>query len=163
MLRDETNEEMWNQFSNAVQSNTNQAVSILVSICHRAASNMAIQTRTKKRVQCNQQPRWWNADCRESKYVKKWFIKQIQTNNINYIEDRQNYCISKKAFRVLCRKKKYLEKDKLKQKLVDSTHDVKEFWKTVKSMRDPTPAQTGILAADWVEHFKTVLKSRGEY
>ena len=121
---DENGEKLWTEFETLVISDVNKAVSLLVSIIHRAAGTMVVKNNHGRKTNFTSnmsQPSWWNNDCRKAKATKYALLNTFRQTHTE--QDRQNYLESKSIYQMLCREKKRLEKEKLKQQFILNVDD----------------------------------------
>ena len=73
-------------------------------------------------------------------------------------EDRNFYCIARREYKNLIKRKKKEYNDSLINKLLNSVKSQKDFWDTVKKVsRKKSQPSNDISVDDWFNHFKSVL------
>ena len=131
-------------------------ISELVSIFSNAGIKQKIQVRN------NNQPSWFDKQCREQKKLKLKLLHKFRGSRSD--NDFKEYKNARKDFRNMTEEKRKAYNTTRIDTLISSINDSKSFWSKLKSLTSKRNSDDTctISKADWLTHFENLFASEGD-
>ena len=140
--------------------NVDQALARFNDIVKEQANDMTKRIYANKKNVRHQE--WFDCECKTEKrklrLLLRKFLKSLDKG------DRGRYCIARREYKNLIKRKKKEYKDSLVNKLLNSVKSQSDFWDVIRkvSSRKAQPSND-ISIQEWFEHFKAVLETGDVY
>ena len=150
-------EEKISEAEKLINVDVNKAMDIFNETVREQADGM------RKRIGMNRtrEQEWFDLECKlEKSKVRKLLRLFKKTSND---DDRSVYCIARREYKNLIKRKKKEYNELLVNKLIKSVKNQKEFWDTVRKVsKKKTQPSNDISVDEWHRHFQSLLDVKVE-